>query len=66
MNGTYITGVSGSTIVGYYVDASGFDDGFVYDAAPTVTFGSVAGLVVSASATQIVATSPAARWARWT
>jgi hypothetical protein len=56
---TYITGISGNTIVGYYTDSSGLYDGFVYN-PPTVFFGSTAGTIVSVSATQIVATSPVA------
>ncbi len=44
VNGTYITGISGNTIVGYYIDASDLDHGFVYNGSSFTTLDDPAGV----------------------
>jgi len=53
VNGTFISGISGNTIVGYYTDASYLDHGFVYSGSSFTTLDDPAG----ANGTQITGIS---------
>jgi len=37
VNGTYVNGISGNNIVGYYVDSSGHNNGFLYNGSTYTT-----------------------------